>query len=313
MKRIAFLGSGEIGVPTLRWLAGLSGASVVSVVCQPDKPVGRKLTLTPPPTKRVALELGLPVFQPARLRREIEPLVAVAPDVIIVMAYGQILPRSVLDLPPLGCVNLHASLLPKYRGAAPIQAAIRDGEVESGLTLMRMDEGLDTGAILGRVPLALAADETGGTLHDRLAAVGPVAPSGVWDALMAGQLTATPQDETQATHVGKLARADGVIDWSQSAATLERLIRAYDPWPGTSTSLLGMGALKVFPPCEVVAEFTGCPAPGTILAADSAGLLVACGHGALRLQSLQPEARKRMPAAAYIAGAPELVGARLGG
>ncbi len=231
------------------------------------------------------------------------------------MAYGQILPKAVLDAPRLACLNLHASILPKYRGAAPIQAAIREGDAETGITVIYMDEGLDTGDVLLIDPLPIAPDETGGTLHNRLAESAPATLLRALALLESGDAPRTPQDHAAATHIGKLERDDGRLDWSRPAVEIERLIRAFDPWPGTTTRFPGRDGtprvLKVFPPCEVV-QTGGCPAPGTLLDAGKAGLLVATGEYALRLRTLQPENARRMDTAAFLAGHPLAAGDRLG-
>jgi methionyl-tRNA formyltransferase len=310
--RILYIGTGAIGLPALRSLLEDPAHDVCAVICQPDKPVGRKQVLTPPATKVLALEHGVPVHQPRRIRSESALIVELRPDIAIVMAYGQILPRSVLDVPPLGCLNLHASLLPRHRGAAPIQAAILAGDTESGITVMYMDEGLDTGDILLTETLTLSADETGGTLHDRLALLAPVALKRALILIGEGNAPRTPQDPSAVTHTGKLDRGDGIIAWEEPADAIERKIRAFDPWPGTSTTLPDGSLLKVFPPVEARAESSGCALPGSIVSAGTDGVLVACGTGLLRLQQLQAEGRKRLNAAAFLSGSPLLPGERLG-
>ena len=310
--RILYLGTGEIGLPVLRWLLEQPGHEVCGVICQPDKPVGRRLELSPPATKVLALEHGVPVYQPQRIRHEAALVQELRPDVAVVMAYGQILPRAVLEAPRLGCLNLHASLLPKYRGAAPIQAAILAGDAESGVTVMYMDEGLDTGDILLHETLPLHADETGGSLHDRLAAAAPAALERALRLLELGTAPRIPQDPARATHIGKLERADGVIDWDLTADEVERRVRAFHPWPGTSTTLPDGTLLKVFPPVEALADSSGCAPPGTVIAADAQGIRVACGTGVLCIHSVQAEGRKRMEAGPFLAGRPLAAGDRLG-
>lgn len=310
--RILYIGTGAIGLPALRSLLADTAHEVCGVICQPDKPVGRKQVLTPPATKVLALEYGVPVFQPQRIRNEAALVKTLDPDVAVVMAYGQILPRAVLDAPRLGCLNLHASLLPRHRGAAPIQAAILAGDAESGITVMYMDEGLDTGDILLTEKLALTPDETGGSLHDRLAELAPSALRRALSLLAAGKLPRLPQDTAAMTHTGKLDRADGVIDWSQPAEEIARRIRAFDPWPGTSTSLPGGMLLKVFPPVHASGDSSGCAPGGSILAAGPDGILVACGSGSLLVKSVQAEGRKRMDAAAFLTGKSLRTGERLG-
>ena len=312
------MGTGEIGVPTLRWLAG-SGHEIAAVYTQPDRPAGRKSVMTPPPIKVVAEELGLSVYQPERLRKAgaVAELAALGPDVIVVMAYGQILPKAVLEMPRLACLNLHASILPAYRGAAPIQAAILAGDAETGITLMYMDEGLDTGDVLLIERLEIAEDETGGSLHDRLAELGPATLERGLTSLERGDAPRTPQDDSRATHVGKLGREDGRIDWFRPAHEIERMVRAYHPWPGTSTTLVaGAGSdeetrppakmLKILPPTRVEDVDVGDREPGSILAADRSGILVATAdaHHALRLTRVQPESKRAMDAGAFVAGRP---------
>lgn len=307
--RVLFIGTGDIGLPTLRWLLADPRHEVVGVVTQPDKPAGRRMVLTPPATKTLALQHGVPVLQPARIRNAVEELSALDADVAVVIAYGQILSRAVLDVPRLGCLNIHASLLPKYRGAAPIQAPIKAGDPETGVTIMFMDEGLDTGDILLTVRTPLDGTETGGALHDRLAEMAPAALEQALDLLASGNPPRTPQDNSQASHVGKLSRADGRIDWEQSAEQIARTIRAYDPWPGSHTFLNG-ATLKIVA-ATPHPEITGCPLPGTVL--DSQGkLLIACGSGALALTELQLESGKRLPTPAFLNGHPIAPGTLLG-
>lgn len=310
--RILYIGTGDIGLPALRSLLTAPAHEVCGVICQPDKAVGRKQVLTPPPTKVMALDHGVPVFQPHRIRNEPGIVADLRPDIVIVMAYGQILPRTVLDLPPMGCLNLHASLLPRHRGAAPIQAAILEGDAESGITVMYMDEGLDTGDILLMERLPLFPDETGGSLHDRLADLAPVALNRALDLIAAGCAPRTPQDAAAATHTGKLERAHGIINWGESAEKIERRIRAFDPWPGTSTRMPDGTMLKIFPPIKHLDHSGGCLLPGSILSAGADGILVTCGTGMLRVHELQAEGRKRMDAAAFLAGTPLRPGERLG-
>ena len=236
--KLVYLGSGDIGLPTLRALLA-SRHELLAVVTQPDRPVGRHQTLTAGPIKALALAAGVPVFQPERIRRPevVETLRALGADVFVVFAYGQILPKAVLDAPREACLNLHASLLPRHRGAAPIQAAILAGDAESGLTVMYMDEGLDTGDALLERRFALSPDETGGSLHDRLAEMAPEALSEALDLLASGNASRRPQDPALATHAPKLDRQSGRIDWSLDAAFLARLVRAMNPWPGAFTTV----------------------------------------------------------------------------
>lgn len=317
--RIVFMGTGEIALPTLRWLldhAGEEGGEVVAVYTQPDKPVGRKQVLTPPAIKVLAEEKGVPVFQPEKLRGDEDALAAFAalrPDLAVVMAYGQILPRSLIRTPAIACVNLHASLLPRHRGAAPIQAAIRDGDAETGITLMHVVPKLDAGDMILKKTLPIRPEDTGGSLHDRLADLGPETIAAGLRLFREGAATAEAQQESLVTHTGKLGREDGVIDWSRGAAEIERLIRAYDPWPGTTTCLTSGGErkiLKIHPYARVSSGVNA--APGTVLASQGT-LLVQCGDEALELTGdLQLEGRKRLPVAEFLRGSAIPVGTILG-
>lgn len=304
--RLVFLGTGDIGVPTLRWLLAAPDVQVVAVVTQPDRPVGRSQSLRAPEIKTIAAAAGLPVLQPDRLRspEAVAELAAFAPDLLVVMAYGQILPRSVLDLPRLACLNLHASLLPRHRGASPIQAAIASGDPETGITVMHMAEGLDIGDILLTRALPIDPLETGGSLHDRLAELAPVALAAALDQLRAGTATRTVQDETLATYARRLGREDGRIDWTQKAVQIERLVRAMNPWPSASADLPLAGnrrmLVKIFA-AQVEAASPG-GAPGTVLAADSAGVLVTSGDGAVRLTEIQAGGGRRMAVGDWIRG-----------
>src|SRR5881398_1857350 len=236
--RIVFIGTGEVGVPTLQGLLK-SEHDVVGVVTQPDKPVGRSLQIEPPPIKRIPITTNIAILQPPRIKdpHAIEEIRAITPDVIVVMAYGQILPRAVLEIPKIACLNLHASLLPRWRGAAPIQAAIAAGDRETGITVMYMDEGLDTGDMLLKSVIEIAANETGRSLHDRLAEIAPGALQNALELLASGTAPRIPQNNDEATYAPKLEREHGQIDWSESAEAIERKIRAFDPWPGTFTIL----------------------------------------------------------------------------
>ncbi len=310
--RTLFLGTGDIAVPALASLLDYPEVHVVGLVCQPDKPVGRKQILTPPATKVLALEHGIPVFQPDRLRQQVDLIAGLKPDLIIVMAYGQIIPQSVLDLPRLGCWNLHASLLPRHRGAAPIQAAILAGDAESGITVMAVEAGLDSGPMLLHERTPLAPHETGQTLHDRLAQLAPVALRKALPMILSGNPPVTPQDPAAVTHVGKLDRSHGVLDWAQPAAALARRIRAFDPWPGTSSTLPDGTVVKLFPPVTVAEVPTGCPLPGTLLQAGPGELLFATGQGTLAVSEIQLPGARRMTVRDHLAGHLRLVGEQWG-
>ena len=262
--RIVFIGAGEIGVPTLQALLK-SEHEVVGVATQPDKPVGRSQLIEPPPIKNALSGTNIPVLQPARIkdRQAIEEIRVLRPDVIVVMAYGQILPRDVLEIPEIGCLNLHASLLPRWRGAAPIQAAIAAGDREIGITELYMDEGLDTGDILLQRTIDILPADTGGALHDRLAGVAPETLLESLDLLAKGTAPRTPQDNAVATYAPKLKREDGKIDWSDPADAIERKIRAFDPWPGAFMEFVYRGCnLKIFS-ASVIVPIHG--TPGEIL------------------------------------------------
>ncbi len=302
--KILYLGSGDIGLPTLRALTARH--EVAAVVTQPDQPAGRGLALRTSPIKALAAELGLAVLQPVRLRQPeaVAELAAFQAEAIVVFAYGQILPQAVLDLPRLASLNIHASLLPRWRGAAPIQAAILAGDPVSGHTIMYMDAGLDTGDILLQRTLPIAADETGGSLHDRLAALAPECILEALDLLAAGRAPRVPQDNALATLAPKLNRESGRLDWAQPARELERRIRAFQPWPGTMTTLPPPRSdeparvLKIFSASVAAGEGL----PGSVLRADADGLLVATGEGALLLRELQQEGRKRLAAGEFLRG-----------
>jgi methionyl-tRNA formyltransferase len=302
--RIVFMGAGEIGVPTLQALLK-SEHEVVGVVTQPDKPVGRSQLIEPPPIKKALSETNIPILQPARIkdRQGIEEIRALRPDVMVVMAYGQILPRGVLEIPEIACLNLHASLLPRWRGAAPIQAAIAAGDREIGITVMYMDEGLDTGDILLQRTIDILPADTGGALHDRLAGVAPETLLESLDLLAKGKAPRTPQDNAVATYAPKLKREDGKIDWSDPADAIERKIRAFDPWPGAfmTVSTDGTRNLKIF--SATVIDLRG--KPGKILRSE-AELVVAAGEGALSLGEVQLEGKRRMSAMEFLRGHPTL-------
>jgi len=295
--RIVFIGTGEIGVPTLQALLK-SEHEIVGVMTQPDKPVGRAQLVEPPPIKKVVAARKMPVLQPPRIKdpRAIEDIRALKPDVIVVMAYGQILPRGVLEIPKIACLNLHASLLPRWRGAAPIQAAIAAGDRETGITVMYMDEGLDTGDILLQRTIDIVPADTGGSLHDRLARVAPEALRGSLELLAKASASRIPQDNAFATYAPKLKREDGRIDWSDPAEAIERKIRAFDPWPGAFMEFDGRN-LKVF--SAVIVDLRGMP--GEILRSEKE-LVVAAGEGALSLGEVQLEGKRRMSAAEFLRG-----------
>ncbi|MGE6793933.1 methionyl-tRNA formyltransferase [Pseudomonas guineae] len=281
--RIVFAGTPEFAAEHLKALLD-TPHQIIAVYSQPDRPAGRGQKLTPSPVKQLALQHAIPVYQPQTLRDPAAQaeLAALKPDLMVVVAYGLILPQVVLDTPRLGCINSHASLLPRWRGAAPIQRAIEAGDAKSGVTVMQMEAGLDTGPMLLKVSTAIIAADSGGSLHDRLAALGPPAVIEAVGGLAAGTLKGQVQDDSLATYAHKLNKDEARIDWSRPAVELERLVRAFHPWPICHSTLNGE-ALKVH--AAQMGEGSG--APGTILAADKSGLTVACDTGALRLTRLQ--------------------------
>ena len=285
--RIVFAGTPEFAAEHLKALLA-SPYEVVAVYTQPDRPAGRGQKLMPSPVKQLALEHNIPVLQPPTLRNaEAQAeLAALQPDLLVVVAYGLILPQAVLDIPRLGCINSHASLLPRWRGAAPIQRAVEAGDSESGVTVMRMEAGLDTGPMLLKVTTPITAEDTGGSLHDRLAELGPPAVIQAIAGLAAGTLEGEVQDDSLATYAHKLNKDEARIDWRRPAVELERLVRAFNPWPICHSSLNG-APLKVLAAQLVTEQGEGRGAPGEILAASKDGLTVACADGALRLTRLQ--------------------------
>lgn len=300
--RIVFLGTGEIGVPSLRALAELSSHEVCAVFTQPDRPAGRDLKLRASAIKQLALELGLPVFQPEKIRepQSMSELQALQPDIIVVVAYGQILPQGILDMPPLGCLNIHASLLPRHRGASPINAAILAGDAESGLTIMQMDVGLDTGDMLFKAATPIESHDTAGSLHDRLAQMAPAALLHTLDLIERKIAVPEKQDPALATYAPKLAKKDGEIDWKKSAAEIDRQIRGLTPWPGAHTTW--PEAQPVLLKVHRATPTKGAGFPGTVLEASERGILVAAGEEALLLQDVQAAGGKRLAAGAFLRG-----------
>jgi len=311
--RIIFMGTPELAATSLAALLREPAFVIGAVVTQPDRPKGRDLKLQPSPVKQLALRAGLPVMQPAKAREEnfLAALKALQPDLIAVAAFGQILPKSLLELPRLGCLNVHTSLLPKYRGASPIQSAILNGERETGVTIMQMDVGLDTGAILTQRATPIHPEDNAATLHDRLAWLGAELLVETIPAYAAGKIQPRPQAHESATHVAKIKKEDGRIDWSQPAIAIGNRIRAFTPWPGAFTFLPAQPQpllLKLWQ-AEVVAQ-SG--TAGEVLSADKTGIVIGCGDGALRVTSLQREGGRRMTAQEFLAGYPLPAGLRLG-
>ena len=314
--RIIFMGTPDFAVPPLQALiesAGEKTWEVVAVVTQPDRPKGRGKKLTSPPVKVAAEEAGITVLQPPTLRPEeaVAELAAFQPDIIIVAAFGQILRQNVLDMPPHGCLNIHASLLPRWRGATPITAAIRAGDAETGITLMKMDAGLDTGDMIAQRTLPIQPTHTGGTLTTELAELGATLLVDTLPDWLAGKITPQRQDNNLATLAPSLKKQEGAIDWTQSATEIERQVRAFHPWPGTFTEGL-RGQLKIIS-VELAPEappFAGSD-PGTIFK-HQRQVYVTTGEGVLQLITVQPAGKKPMDAAALLNGQPELLGSQLG-
>ena len=298
--RVIFMGTPDFAVPCLKALLAEPDFIVCAVFTQPDKPKGRKQVLTPPPVKTLALAHGIPVYQPETLRRgdAAETIAGLHPDVIAVAAYGKLLPKAVLEIPPMGCVNVHGSLLPKYRGAAPIQWAVINGDAVSGVTTMQMAEGLDTGDMLLRETTEIRPDETGGSLFDRLSGMGAGLLVRTLRGLSDGTVHPTPQDASQATYAPMLSRETGEIHWQKTAREIDCLIRGLNPWPSAWTLLEGK-RIKIY--AAAVRSENG--PYGTVEAVDGA-FLVYCGEGALELKEIQPENGKRMSGADYLRGHP---------
>jgi methionyl-tRNA formyltransferase len=311
--RIIFMGTAELACASLLALVRQKDFAVVAVVTQPDRPKGRELKLTPSPVKEVALLAGLPVLQPERARREtfVQELREFQPDLIVVAAYGQILPQTILELPRFGCLNVHTSLLPKYRGAAPIQWAILNGDAETGITIMKMDAGLDTGDILSQQTTPIHAEDNSQTLHDRLAELGATLLIQTIRDYVAGKITPRPQSSEGVSHARKITRENGQLDWTKPAPELLNRLRAFTPWPGVFTHLSAQPrphTLKIWQ--AEVADQSG--RPGEILSADKSGIVVACGEHSLRILRLQREGGRRMTAQDFLAGHPLNPGDKLG-
>jgi len=308
--RVLFWGTPDFATPALRALLG-EGLDVVGVVTQPDRPQGRhRSTLVAPPVKQVAMEEDLLVLQPERPRGDdfVAELEALAPDISVVVAYGHILPREVIDLPPLGTLNIHGSLLPRWRGAAPIEASILAGDKETGVSIMRMVPRLDAGPVILRAPTPILDDETGGELRLRLSELGALAIVEALALIALGDAQGEVQDETLATYAGKVERAMARIDWSRPAVEVQRVIRAFDPAPGSFTVLRDL-EVKLFG-ARLAADASG--DPGHVLDIDEHGMLVACGHGGLRVGYAQPAGKRRLAALDWAQGRGIAVGDVLG-
>lgn len=308
--RLIFAGTPEFAATALAALLGTEH-EICAVYTQPDRPAGRGRKLRPSPVKQLALEHGIPVCQPANFKSEavLQELADWQADMMIVAAYGLLLPQQVLDVPRLGCLNIHASLLPRWRGAAPIQRAILTGDDQTGITIMQMDAGLDTGDMLLKLPCPIAPDDTGGTLHDKLAELGGKAIVQVLTDYP--DLTPEPQDNSQASYARKLDKNEAAIDWRKPAGQLAREVRAFNPWPVSHTTL-GGEILRVWQ--AATTPHSSDAAPGTVLAIDKQGIEIACGSGSLRLLQIQPPGSKAMTVAAFLNGRPGQIrpGMRLG-
>jgi len=302
--KLIFAGTPEFAAQALRAILD-AGHQVLLVLTQPDRPAGRGMALHASPVKTLALAAGIEVFQPPTLKDAAaqERLRALGADAMVVAAYGLILPQAVLDLPRLGCINIHASLLPRWRGAAPIQRAILAGDAETGVCIMQMEAGLDTGPVLHSAALPIAADDTAATLHDKLATLGGRL---IVEALERLPLTAAPQPASGVTYAAKIDKAEAPLDWRLPAAQLVRQVRAFNPFPGASSALDG-SQIKIWQGDVVAASGE----PGVVLAADKHGIVVACGEGALRLTEVQKAGGKRLPVGQFLAGTPVRPGSRL--
>jgi methionyl-tRNA formyltransferase len=331
--KVVFMGTAELSCTSLQALAADRQFSVTAAVTQPDRSKGRTLKPQSSPVKVLAQKLGLPLLQPARIRDEkfIADLRALRPELIVVAAYGQILPPDILDLPPHGCLNVHTSLLPKYRGAAPIQWAIAQGDAETGVTIMKMDAGLDTGDIVAQSSTPISPEDDSASLHDRLARLGAELLVQTIPDYVAGKIQPRPQPAEGVSLAPKIKKEDGRIDWNLPAQTIRNRLRAFTPWPGAFTFLsdvVGRASPRAEPGIISTERLAGSLAPpqrhllkiwkavpieksgeaGTVLSADKSGIMVACGQGALRILELQREGGRRMNAAEFLAGHPLTAG-----
>lgn len=320
--RIVMMATGDIAIPALNSL--VCSGELVALFTQPDRPVGRHQTLTPPRIKVCALEQGIPVFQPERMRdaEAVAQLRDLKPDLVVVMAYGQILSQEVIDIPSLACINAHASLLPRHRGAACIQAAIEAGDDETGITIMHVVKKLDAGDIICSNSIPLRGTETAESLHDDLALLAPLALADAVEQLRNGSADPVEQDESLMTYAPKLMRAHGLIDWSLPALQVSRKIRAYHSWPGTYTTYPSVKSggdkqLKIFPPIDCFPRLKKPvdAVPGMVLESGPDGMLVSCGGprgGAVRISTMQPPGARKMNAESFFAGHKIMPGTILG-
>jgi methionyl-tRNA formyltransferase len=304
--KIVYMGTPDFAVPPLTALLE-AGYQVAGVVTQPDKPKGRGKTMMPTPVKEEAMKYGLPIYQPKKVRdlEFMEILKEIAPDLIVVAAFGQIIPKAILELPEFGCINIHASLLPKYRGAAPIQQAVIDGEKESGVTIMKMGEGLDTGDMISQIVVPITSDETGGSLFDKLAQAGAKLLTDTLPSIFDGTAQYEKQPEESPTpYAAMITKQMGQMDFTRSACELERLVRGMNPWPSAYTFLNGktLKVWKCFVEEIIKEENTAETVPGTVICADKNGIRVACGEGILVLTEIQLEGKKRLETDAFLRG-----------
>ena len=307
--KIVYMGTPDFAVLPLRAMKE-AGFEVAAVVTQPDKPKGRGKTMMPTPVKEEAVALGIPVYQPVKVKEPefLETLKEIAPDIIVVAAFGQIIPKTILNLPRFGCINIHASLLPKYRGAAPIQQAVIDGEKESGVTIQRMGEGLDTGDMISKAVVVLAPEETGGSLFDKLSKAGADLLVKTLPSIFDGTAVYEKQPEESPTpYASMITKKMGLLDFTKSAEVLERLVRGLNPWPSAYTFLNGK-TLKVWK--SRVGEEKGSALPGTVVKTDKNGIHVACCDKTLILEEIQIEGKKRMDADAFLRGYPVETGTK---
>jgi methionyl-tRNA formyltransferase len=311
--RVLFMGTPDFAVSSLEALL-TEGYNVVGVVTQPDRPVGRKRVLTPPPVKAAALRHRLTVLQPEKIKQEeaLEQVLALRPDLVVTAAYGQILPKRLLDFPRYGCINVHASLLPKYRGGAPIHKAIIDGEKETGVTIMYMVEALDAGDMLAKIALPIEERDTVGTLHDKLAAAGAQLLIQTLPRLLAGEIEGVPQDHAAATFAPTIKRADERIDWTRTAEQVYNQVRGMNPFPVAFTTCEGKVWKIWWVEKQELNESSA--EPGAVIAVEPDGLVVACGSGSVKITELQPEGKTRMSARDFLrgAGSSVAIGTRLG-
>ena len=310
---VIFMGTPDFAVPTLKILIE-NGYNILAVVTQPDRPKGRGKQVIPPPVKVLAEQHEIPVLQPVRVRKEesLHQIRELAPDMIVVVAYGQILPAALLEIPPMGCINVHGSVLPKYRGAAPINWAIIRGEQETGITTMYMDEGMDTGDMLLKCAIPIEADDTAGSIHDKLSLVGAELLLDTLRELEVGTLTRIPQHDEDATYAPMLKKEDGCIDWQESAVNIDRKVRGLFPWPGAYTYFQGNMVKLLKVAVEEKPETVDDAPAGTVVELDKkAGPLIATGEGFLRILEIQPQNKKPMRCSDFCRGYHLEIGDRL--